>query len=246
MSLFVIPMAGLSSRFFQAGFTVPKYMLPIENQSMFEWSVSSFKRYFGTDHFLFIIRDTYNTQKFIHQQVEKMGIQNYQLVVLSDETRGQADTVYLGLQQSGYQEDLIIFNIDSRRHDYIKPTWLTDFAGYLEVFQGDGDHWSFVEPLFTNSHQVKRTTEKERISDLCSDGLYYFRDRILFEQCFESAVMQNKFIQGELYIAPLYNHLIEQSFDIRFDCINIQKIDFCGTPDEYKNILKRQHSKWSL
>lgn len=242
MSLFVIPMAGLSSRFFKAGFSVPKYMLPLDQQSMFEWSVSSFKRYFETDHFLFILRDVYQTPEFVRQQIEQMGIRHYQLVILKDETRGQADTVWLGLQQSTYQDDLIIFNIDSRRHDYVKPTWLADCDGYLEVFKGEGDHWSFAEPVDANSTQVRRTTEKERISDLCSDGLYHFKNRALFDQAFDDAVTHNKLSKGELYIAPMYNHLIEQGLDVRFDCIDSTQIDFCGTPDEYQQLLQRSSS----
>lgn len=238
MSLFVIPMAGLSSRFFKAGFTVPKYMLPLDGQSMFEWSVSSFKRYFDTDHFLFILRDVYDTPAFVKQQIEQLGICHYQLVILTDETRGQADTVWLGLQQSTYQDDLIIFNIDSRRHDYIKPTWLPNCDGYLEVFKGEGDHWSFAEPVDLVSSQVRRTTEKERISDLCSDGLYHFKSRALFDRAFDDAITHNKLSKGELYIAPMYNHLIETGFDIRFDCISLEQIDFCGTPDEYQNLLQ--------
>lgn len=239
MSLFVIPMAGLSSRFFKVGFTVPKYMLPLDDQSMFEWSVSSFKRYFDTDHFLFILRDVYNTPQFVRQQIKQMGIRHYQLVILQDETRGQADTVWLGLQQSTYQNDLVIFNIDSRRHDYIKPAWLGDCDGYLEVFKGEGDHWSFAQPVDESSTQVRCTTEKERISDLCSNGLYHFKSRELFERAFDDAVTHNQLIKGELYVAPLYNHLIEQDLDVRFDCIGTAQTDFCGTPDEYRQLFQR-------
>lgn len=239
MSLFVIPMAGLSSRFFKAGFTVPKYMLPLDSESMFEWSVSSFKNYFETDHFLFILRDVYDTPAFVRQQLEKMGIRHYQLVILTEETRGQADTVFLGLQQSNQHDDLIIFNIDSRRKNYIKPDWLSNCDGYLEVFQGEGDHWSFAEPISLDSHQVKRTTEKDRISNLCSNGLYHFKNKALFYNAFDDAINHNKLSKGELYIAPLYNHLIEQGLNIRFDCIQADHIDFCGTPDEYQILLKR-------
>ena len=42
----IIPMAGLSQRFIDEGYTLPKYMLYIGNQSMFTLSVSSFKKYF--------------------------------------------------------------------------------------------------------------------------------------------------------------------------------------------------------
>ncbi|EKD6920812.1 capsular biosynthesis protein, partial [Campylobacter coli] len=42
----VFPMAGLSSRFSNAGYKIPKYMLEIQNQTVFYNAVLSFKCYF--------------------------------------------------------------------------------------------------------------------------------------------------------------------------------------------------------
>lgn len=237
MSLFVIPMAGLSSRFFKAGYQQPKYMLPLHGQSMFEWSVSSFAAYYQTDPFLFIVRDVFDTPAFVAQMVQQLGIKDYRIVVLERETRGQADTVYLGMQSVDAGQDIVIFNIDSRRIDYRKPAWLAETDGYLEVFQGDGEHWSFIEPEAVDSLKVLRTTEKNRISDYCSDGLYYFRSKALFDAAFEDAVQHGKFEKGELYVAPLYNDLIKNHKDVRYDLISSQEIQFCGTPDEYVALL---------
>ena len=47
--MFVIPMAGLSSRFFKAGFEVPKYQLSIADTIVFDLAIKSFERYFSTD-----------------------------------------------------------------------------------------------------------------------------------------------------------------------------------------------------
>ena len=237
MSLFVIPMAGLSSRFFKAGYQQPKYMLPLHGRSMFEWSVSSFEAYYLTDPFLFIVRDVFDTPLFVENMARKLGIKNYQIVVLNSETRGQADTVYLGMQTVADDQDIVIFNIDSCRINYRKPQWIGEADGYLEVFQGEGEHWSFIEPEVEGSLKVLRTTEKERISDYCSDGLYYFRSKALFDEAFKDAVAYGKYEKGELYVAPLYNYLVKNQKDVRYDLISGQQIQFCGTPDEYIALL---------
>lgn len=237
MSLFVIPMAGLSSRFFRAGYNVPKYMLPLGQQNMFCWAVSSFEQYYESDEFLFIIRNVYDTPDFVKSMVESLGIKKYSIVVLDKETKGQADTVYQGLQSVKDGQDIIIFNIDSRRIYYKKPSWLNDVDGYLEVFKGEGEHWSFVEPENADSTNVIRTTEKNRISDYCSDGLYYFRTKSLFTTAFEDALQHDKFEKGELYVAPLYNYLISHHRNIRYDLIQQHDIQFCGTPEEYTALL---------
>ncbi|MBD6989485.1 capsular biosynthesis protein, partial [Vibrio parahaemolyticus] len=44
--MIIIPMAGMSSRFFNAGYDKPKYMLEARGVTLFEHSILSFKKYF--------------------------------------------------------------------------------------------------------------------------------------------------------------------------------------------------------
>lgn len=236
--MFIIPMAGLSSRFFKAGYTKPKYQLDLNGESVFAWSVKSFKQYFKSDKFVFIYRDVYETKQFLEKEVVKLGISDYELVCLPEETLGQADTVYQGIANIDSNEEIYIFNIDSRIIDFIKPKWAAECDGYLEVFKGEGDHWSFALAE-ENSRRVIRTTEKERISDLCSDGLYYFKKKSVFEKLFLSAKENQRTAKNEYYIAPLYNDLIETGSTVFYDLIENYRILFCGTPDEYLQLLKK-------
>lgn len=235
--MFIIPMAGLSSRFFKAGYKRPKYQLMLGQETVFSWSVKSFERYFKTDKFIFIYRDVYDTEAFIQSEVEKLGIVDYELICLPKETLGQADTVYQGVCHIQVDEELYIFNIDSKIVDFQKPNWTQECDGYLEVFKGDGDHWSFAQPESVDSHRVIRTTEKERISDLCSDGLYYFKQKSVFERLFLQAKESRQTAKNEYYIAPLYNQLITEQAVVYYDLIANNKILFCGTPDEYLHLL---------
>lgn len=236
--MIIIPMAGLSSRFFKAGYDLPKYQLELPNgQTVFEWAVTSFQHYFNTEKFIFILRDVFNSPVFVQQQIEKLDIKNFEIIVLDRETCGQAETVALGLKHLSVQEqqsECYIFNIDSRRHQFQKPEVAVHSDGYLEVFQGEGEHWSFIE--LNDQDQVIRTTEKVRISDLCSDGLYYFKHISIFLKLVETALEQQDFVNGELYIAPLYNRMIERDEVIGYDLIQKEQISFCGTPEEYQGI----------
>lgn len=235
--MIVIPMAGLSSRFFCEGYTVPKYQLPLgKGGTVFSWAIRSFERYFKTDLFVFIYRDVFNTESFIEAEISRLGIKHYYLVPLSEETIGQADTVYRGIQSLA-DEPLFIFNIDSRRNDFEKPNWYLDCDGYLEVFRGKGDHWSFAIP--GKGNQVIRTTEKDRVSDLCSNGLYYFRSSEQFVLLVEEALQNQDMVGNELYVAPLYNCMIAKNADIRYQLVELDKIDFCGIPSEYEAMLLR-------
>lgn len=236
--MFIIPMAGLSSRFFKAGYTKPKYQLDLNGETVFSWSVRSFERYFKTDKFVFIYRDVYETKNFLEEEMKKLGISDYELVCLPEETLGQADTVYQGIVNINVEESIYIFNIDSRIIDFVKPEWADECDGYLEVFRGEGDHWSFAEPD-GSTNKVLRTTEKERISELCSDGLYYFKHKSIFESLFLDTKFKGNTTKNEYYIAPLYNELISQGRNVFYDLIPADKILFCGTPDEYLALLNK-------
>lgn len=231
--MIVIPMAGLSSRFFKAGFKEPKYMLPLHNQTVFDWAVRSFEKYFSTDEFLFIVRDVYNTPRFVEKHLKKIGIKNYKIHILNQQTQGQAETVYLAVKDLPDQS-LYIFNIDSKIINFKKKLNYELAAGYLEVFEGEGEHWSFVRPGADND--VLETTEKLRISSLCSNGLYYFKSSQEFAEYFLKFKKLN--CDKELYIAPIYNLYIQDNKEIKYVLKPLEHIDFCGVPDEYYHILK--------
>lgn len=236
--MFIIPMAGLSSRFFKAGYDKPKYQLDLNGESVFAWSVKSFEQYFTTDKFIFIYRDVYQTKDFLESEVFGLGILDYELVCLPEETLGQADTVYQGIRHLQSDDEIYIFNIDSKIIDFTKPDWVVECDGYLEVFKGDGNHWSFALPENKESKKVIQTAEKERISDLCSDGLYYFKQKSVFEKLFLKAMDLGDTIKNEYYIAPLYNDLITQGGKVYYNLVANDKILFCGTPDEYLLLSK--------
>lgn len=244
--MFVIPMAGLSSRFFKAGYDLPKYQLELPSgDNMFKWSLKSFKNYFSSDLFVFVVRDVYETISFVGKCATELGILNFEIVILDRETIGQAETVYLGIENSvkakkSLDESLYVFNIDSCRHNFEKPDWVESCDGYLEVFKGVGDHWSFVQ---ISDNKVVKTTEKERISDLCSNGLYYFKTIADYQKLTEYYIENKYFVHGELYIAPMYNYLINAGLDIRVNLIDQNQIEFCGTPDEYRDICNKTNGK---
>lgn len=247
--MIVFPMAGLSSRFTKAGYNKPKYMLPVGDGSMFSAAVKSFSALFETDEVLFVCRDVANTQEFIETELARMRPRpsKSRIVVLDGPTSGQAETVYKGLQHAQVADDtpLTIFNIDSIRHRFSHPVLfdVMKVDGYLEVFRGAGDHWSFVRPAGgdTTEGAVVEVAEKQRISNLCSTGLYYFRRADMFCSLYEETLSQDPATLqgGERYVAPLYNSAIRKGWDIRYSSVDSADIDFTGTPDEYEAYLRR-------
>jgi NDP-sugar pyrophosphorylase family protein len=247
--MIIIPMAGLSSRFKKAGYDQPKYMLRAGSRSVFAHAVISFEALFDTETFVFVCRDVADTPAFIRYEISKLEPEplDYRVVVLDAPTSGQAETVAAGVEalDTDRTEPLTIFNIDTFRPGFAFPRQIDLEAvdGYLEVFEGEGEHWSFVEPdaVRRASGRALRVAEKQRISDLCSTGLYHFRTVGMFLDLYqrtldtEAVALQG----GERFVAPLFQMAIEDGADIRYNLISRNSVIFCGEPEEYRDVCER-------
>jgi hypothetical protein len=189
---------------------------------------------------VFIVRDVFETPQFVETKAQALGIKDFRVVTLQDETRGQAETVYLALKALNIEKGPItLFNIDTFRPDFRFPQQALIGDGFLEVFEGEGSNWSFARPFNAGSQRVAETAEKNPISNLCSNGLYHFSDASDFIESFEHYEAQplTEWAKGELYIAPLYNYLIKNQRSIFYALIHKDEIIFCGTPHEYQQFL---------
>lgn len=238
--MIVIPMAGLSSRFSKVGYKKPKFMLEAKGKTLFAHSVISFEDFFKKELFVFIALDLPGIKKFIIAECQNLGLENYEIVLLKSSTRGQAETVYLGVKQLNVKptEDMLIFNIDTFRPGY---KWPQKFAmknldGYLETFEGGGANWSYVLPKNVLDQTVAATAEKKEISKYCCTGLYYWRRLSDFCQTYEKYLLSasEDLVGGEYYIAPMYNIMLAANKDIRYEVIDVKDVIFCGVPTEYE------------
>ena len=236
--MIVIPMAGRSQRFFDAGYRQPKYMLDVAGRSVFAHAVDSFRDVFEQERFLFILPEGTAAADFVRDQCAALGVRDYALVSLTQPTAGQAETVALGLDHlsTPATTPLTIFNIDTFRPGFIFPgPPLEAMDGWLEVFRGEGANWSYVRPAPGPEPLALETAEKRPISDLCCTGLYHFARAGDFRRALEAERAAPQ--AAELYVAPLYNHLTQAGAQIGYREIPRAQVIFCGTPAEYEGLL---------
>ena len=236
----IIPMAGLSSRFTKAGYVLPKYMLYVKNKSLFNLAVTSFEKYFDTCRFVFVARNVFDTKTFIEKECELMGIKDFTVVILPQPTKGQAETVLEGIVRADVpdEEPILIFNIDTFRPGFAFPEDMSGWDGYLEVFVGSGKNWSYAKTESDDSTLVVETAEKVEISRYCSTGLYYFSSASSFKTAYAQNLENPCDGKAELYVAPLYNHLIREGKKIHIHVIDRSDVIFSGVPAEYEQILQ--------
>lgn len=234
--IFVFPMAGESSRFSDAGYGKPKYQLKLGDKDLFDCVIGPFARFADDNHFVFICKNDDFVVRFVRQKCVEHAIPDFSIKTVSKKTSGQAETVFLGLADQDSPVPLLIFNIDTIHYNF-SPISFTgsefdDCDGVLEVFEDDGDNWSFAK---VEGGFVTETAEKQPISNLASNGLYYFRSVELFRQSYREYFKNGHGIAaGERYIAPMYNQIIVSGGVVKVKVIDKNALVFSGTPAEYE------------
>ncbi len=234
----IITMAGLGTRFKNVGYTCPKYMIEVKGKSLFEWSMDSLAGF--NDHtkkYIFVVRKEDNSSGFIKEKIAKYGINNVDIIEISEVTDGQASTCMLALEHCEKESPILIYNIDT----YVEPLEMRyeylDGEGHIPCFKGKGDHWSFVR---TDSEgNVVEIREKKRISENCTLGAYYFSSAKLYETIYRDYYSDNNNLEkGEKYIAPLYNYMIKQGIKVTISMVHDEKVHVLGTPEEVEEFAR--------
>ncbi len=236
----VITMGGLGSRFRKAGYTVPKYMIEAKGRTLFEWSLISLEGYRDrADKYIFIAMkdETNDVEGFIMDKCGVLGIREPGVILLDYLTDGQATTAMLAAKYWDREHALLIYNIDT----YVEAGEMNSGElkgdGFIPCFKAEGDHWSFVR--LDDEGRVAEIKEKKRISDHCTLGAYYFKTCGLYEDLYNEYYRdsERELVNGEKYVAPLYDHLLSKGGEIYISDISPDKVHVLGTPEELKVFL---------
>lgn len=238
----VITMGGLGSRFRKMGYKVPKYMIKAKDKTLFEWSMISLEGYAeAVNQYIFIAMkdDAVDVENFINEQCKKMNLLEYHVILLDYLTDGQATTASLAAKYWNQDNALLIYNIDT----YVEPGemnhWELKGDGFIPCFQAEGEHWSFVR--LNGSGKVVEIKEKKRISNYCTLGAYYFKTCRLYMALYDEYYGQEReLVNGEKYVAPLYDYLLTKGGEIYISDINPEKVHVLGTPEELRRFIDEQ------
>ena len=235
----VITMGGLGSRFRKAGYKVPKYMIEAKGKTLFEWSIISLEGYKkDVVQYIFIAMkdEDLDIAGFVRSKCEELGIIDYHLILLDYLTDGQATTATLAEKYWNSEHALLIYNIDT----YVEPGQMNSEElrgdGFIPCFKAEGDHWSFVR--LDEQGRVVEIKEKQRISDHCTLGAYYFSSARLYRELYEEFYSDDSQMEkNEKYIAPLYNLMIEKGMPVTISIVDAAKVHVLGTPEELQVFL---------
>jgi NDP-sugar pyrophosphorylase family protein len=232
-------MAGHGKRFKDAGISKPKFMIEVENKTLFEWALDSLPVEISRKIIFVCLEEhekEFRVSKFIKNIMkERFPKINYELIYLEKTTRGQVETVLHAKQLMDSESPLIIYNIDTHFiSTRLKSKILTlknkNIDGMLGCFTSDDENLSFVE--LNDKGLVKRVREKEKISSLASTGLYVFSNGRQFIEAAETMIKNDIKVKDEFFVSEIYNILLKSGK--RFDVDIAEEFVPFGTPEDIK------------
>ena len=166
----VVPMAGRGSRFFDAGYEMPKPLIDINGHPMIEYVVKNITP--NQDHrFIFICQEEH-IQKY-HLDITLNAIApSCTIIPITYITEGAACTVLLAEQYINVEAPLMIANsdqyVDVDINDYVDSIREND--GLIMTMPANHPKWSYIQ--FDNQGYVTLVREKEVISNEATVGIY--------------------------------------------------------------------------
>jgi UDP-N-acetylglucosamine diphosphorylase / glucose-1-phosphate thymidylyltransferase / UDP-N-acetylgalactosamine diphosphorylase / glucosamine-1-phosphate N-acetyltransferase / galactosamine-1-phosphate N-acetyltransferase len=236
----VIPMAGLGSRFADAGYENPKPFIDVDGKPMIERVLDNLSA--PGVRFILLVRKEHieNYSRYINAIKEDY---NSIIFPISDLTQGTACTVLLARNLINDDTPMVIANsdqiIDINFSDFIDDALSRSLDGSILTFTDleKNPKWSFAK-LDQNNH-VTEVAEKKPISNYATVGIYYFKKGSNFVEGAIDMILQQDMTNGEYYSCPVYNYLVEKKLIVGIYNMEQSQMHGIGTPDDLKKYLKK-------
>ena len=240
----VIPMAGRGARFAAAGYAVPKPLVPVNGRPMIEL-VADNVRPAAEHRFIFIALREHLRE---HGVAELLGeiAPGCEVIALDEVTQGAACTVLLARELIDTSDPLMIANSDQWVEGEIDAylARLDDPAvrGLIMTMWADHPKWSYAR--IGPDGTVSEVVEKEVVSNEATVGIYNFRCGSDYVRAAEAMIAGERRVNGEFYVAPVYNELIAEGARVVFHNVGAvgDGMYGLGTPEDLEQFLASGHA----
>jgi NDP-sugar pyrophosphorylase family protein len=204
----VVPIAGRGSRFAKAGYDRPKPLILVHGQPMIHTVVRNVRPR-RPHRFVFLaLRE--HLVNFPLQETLRNIAPGCIVIPVGSVTEGAACTVLLARELIDTCDPLMLVNsdqwVDVSIDEYLDELPRTNADGVIMTMTAHDPKWSFV--ALDNRRRVTRVVEKTVISEEATVGIYAFRQGRHFVHAADRMIAKNLRVNGEFYVAPVYNELV--------------------------------------
>lgn len=203
-------MAGVGSRFLNKGYQQPKPLIPIHDVPMIRLVIDNL-RPTRPHRFIFICQESHIQQYQLDKKLQQWT-DNAVIIAIDHITEGAACTVLKAQKFINNDNPLMIANcdqyIDCQIDDYLAFLDNDGYDAAIMTMRAHDPKWSYVG--FDDNNNVNRVIEKHVISNEATVGIYNFKHGCDFVKHANMMIDNNQRVNGEFYVAPVYNSLLSQ------------------------------------
>lgn len=236
----VIPMAGAGSRFAKNGYKDPKPLIPVHGVPMIKLVVDNLRP--AVPHrFIFICQNAHIAAYGLTEKLADWAPGSI-MIGIDGVTEGAACTVLTAKQYINNDDPLMIANsdqyVDVDINAYLDAMTERSLDGIIMTMGANDPKWSFVG--LDAAGAVTRVVEKEVISSEATVGIYNFAKGSDYVSAAEGMIAADERVNGEFYVAPVYNQLIKADSKIGFYNIGQDRAGMygLGIPADLEDFLQ--------
>jgi dTDP-glucose pyrophosphorylase len=210
----VIPMAGAGSRFAKAGFIDPKPLIPVFGRPMIQVVIDNLTPS-CLHRFIFICQRVHVKEYGLREKLTQFA-PGSELIEIEGLTEGAACTVLKASSLIDSSDPLMIANsdqyVDTDINRYLAIESERQLDGLIMTMKATHPKWSFAAT--DAACFVTKVAEKDPISDDATVGIYNFARGANFVLAANQMIKKDLRVNGEFYVAPVYNEMIERGAKI--------------------------------
>lgn len=242
----VIPMAGLGTRFRDAGYVMPKPLIDIYGHPMIEYVTKNLTP-LCEHRFIYICLKEHLVKYSLKEKIRQFSGKEAVVIPIEKVTEGAACTVLLAKEYINNENELMIANSDQfvniNINNYTNEALNSEKDGLIMTMIDNNPKWSFV--LTDKDNNVVMVKEKEVISNEATVGIYNFKKGKEFVYYASRMIEKNIRVNNEFYVAPVYNEMILD--DKKVGVYNIgdvgDKMYGLGVPEDLDKFVNLDLSK---
>ena len=164
-------------------------------------------------------------------------------MIISDQVSNQFEAVGTRLtfdSQVVANSDQFVFSDTS---SFIDEVRCGNHAGQILTMNANSDAWSYVGR--NSEGKIIEVVEKKQISDEATVGVYGWSKVVNANKSFEDSFARNIRTNGEFYVAPTYNYLLDEGLSIEGFNVGAHgtAVHGLGTPSDLSIFLTLAKSK---
>jgi dTDP-glucose pyrophosphorylase len=230
----VIPMAGLGSRFANAGYKNPKPFIDVLGRPMIERVMENVN--LANSRFILIGRkEHFILENSLIEQI-KSRYPNTECIGIDKLTEGTACTLLYAKKFIDNDDTLLIANsdqiVDINLNLFVEDCFTRNLDGSILTFKdfSKNPKWSFAKT--DDNGLVIEVKEKVAISDDATVGIYLYKCGKDFVDATIQMIIENDRVNNEFYTCPTYNYAICNGKKIGIFEIPEKAMHGIGTPED--------------